>query len=351
MLAFLFRSIVLGVAAALLLLLSVPSLRTDAMNILAQPAAPEEAFISYNSAFRKASPAVVNIYNKRFNNETRSMELTSAASGVIMSDKGYILTNYHVIINADEITVALQDGRIINAHLVGKDKRIDLAVLRVEGGDFPVIPQDPNYSPKVGDVVLAIGNPNNLGQTVTSGILSATGRSGVRIIGSPLDLLQTDAAINDGNSGGALVNSRGVLVGINTASQKDTETQGISFAIPYPIAIKIMKKLIADGRVIRGFIGISGNQVSPLTARLHNIEPLSGILVTEVSLGGPADSAGLQPRDLLIEIDNTPLHNNLSTGFDIVADLRPGTKTTVTVIRNGETLTLPIIIGEAPLDP
>ncbi|MFD2178819.1 outer membrane-stress sensor serine endopeptidase DegS [Veronia pacifica] len=351
MLAFLARSVILGTLAAVLLLFFFPSLQlkpvTDILTI--KPTSSDKPLLSYNEAFRRASPAVVNIYSKRYNADRRKVDLVDAASGVIMSDKGFILTNYHVIVQAEEITVALQDGRITTAQLIGKDEKMDLAVLRIEIDDLPVIPLDLSYEPKVGDVVLAIGNPYNLGQTSTYGIISATGRSGVSILGSPQDLLQTDAAINRGNSGGALINSRGDFVGINTASlqqAKDYETQGISFAIPYPIAIKIMNKLVADGRVIRGYIGISGQAISALTARLLNIEPLSGVVINSVAKGGPADLAGILPGDLLIEINQTPLNNKLNTGFDIVADLRPGTKTTMKIIRRGETLVLPIVIGE-----
>ncbi|GAL06436.1 outer membrane stress sensor protease DegS [Photobacterium aphoticum] len=195
-----------------------------------------------------------------------------------MSDKGYIVTNYHVVAEADQVIVALQDGRILTAQLIGKDQRTDLAVLKIQAENLPVIPLSTDYTPAVGDVVLAIGNPYNLGQTTTYGIISATGRSGMSFYGRQ-DFLQTDAAINEGNSGGALVNTRGELVGINTASFQqatDIETYGISFAIPYELTQKIMNKLIADGRVIRGYIGIEARDINPVMARLYDADQVRG---------------------------------------------------------------------------
>lgn len=267
MLAFLARSTLLGVITATALLLIFPDLRTqmlDTPQVLA-PVEVNQTQVSFNYAVRRASPAVVNIYNRRYNAEDRlQLSTQGLGSGVIMSDKGYIVTNYHVVAEADQVIVALQDGRILTAQLIGKDQRTDLAVLKIQAENLPVIPTSPDYRPAVGDVVLAIGNPYNLGQTTTYGIISATGRSGMSFYGRQ-DFLQTDAAINEGNSGGALVNTRGELVGINTASFQqatDIETYGISFAIPYELTRKIMDKLIADGRVIRGYIGLEARDIN-----------------------------------------------------------------------------------------
>ncbi|MCO4790382.1 outer membrane-stress sensor serine endopeptidase DegS, partial [Vibrio cholerae] len=246
---------------AIAIIMVTPSLRAKLMPVVEQPRNIGALQISFNEAVRKAAPAVVNIYNRKYSeNDRRKLSIQGLGSGVIVSEKGYIITNYHVVAQADQIVVALQDGRAAAAQLVGKDRRTDIAVLRVEGTGLPVIPLNPDYHPKVGDVVLAIGNPYNLGQTTTFGIISATGRSSISADGRQA-FIQTDAAINDGNSGGALVNTQGELVGINTASFQqatDLETYGISFAIPYSLASKIMTKIIADGRVIRGYIGVDG---------------------------------------------------------------------------------------------
>lgn len=292
MLAILARSVVYGIAVAAVLLVAIPSLRNSQLIpevTLAQFETGNE-LLSYNYAVRRASPAVVNIYTRRYSSENRlQLNAEGLGSGVIMSDKGYIVTNYHVVARADQIIVALQDGRIDTAQLIGKDQRTDLAVLKIELDSLPVIPFNDSYDPAVGDVVLAIGNPYNLGQTTTFGIISATGRPGMSF-NRQQDFLQTDAAINKGNSGGALVNSRGELVGINTASFQqatDIETYGISFAIPYSLTVKIMQKLIADGRVIRGYIGVEGREVNPVMARLLDAEQLRGVLIAGMDPNGP----------------------------------------------------------------
>lgn len=352
MLAFLARSVAYGVFVSLALLIIMPSLRTgqlfsdSGLNQL-EPNAP---ILSYNYAVRRASPAVVNIYTRRYSDKKRlQLNAEGLGSGVIMTDKGYIVTNFHVVAQADQIIVALQDGRISTAQLVGKDLRTDLAVVKVDLDNLPVIPFNATYNPAVGDIVLAIGNPYNLGQTTTFGIISATGRTGMSF-NQRQDFLQTDAAINKGNSGGALVNSQGELVGINTASfqqAEDTDTYGISFAIPYPLTVKIMEKLIADGRVIRGFVGVEGREVNQVMARLLNVEQLSGVLVSAISPNGPAFNSGIQINDLIVEIDGKPI-NNFRYALDIVADNRPGTRIPFKVIRKGESIDVLVTIGEDP---
>jgi len=266
-----------------------------------------------------------------------------------MSDKGYIVTNYHVVAKADQVIAALQDGRIFTAQLIGKDQRTDIAVLKIQAENLPVIPLSPDYKPAVGDVVLAIGNPYNLGQTTTYGIISATGRSGMSFYGRQ-DFLQTDAAINDGNSGGALVNTRGELVGINTASYQQTtdiETYGISFAIPYELTQKIMNKLIADGRVIRGYIGIEARDINPVMARLYDAEQVSGIIVMGMDPNGPAAKAGFKVQDILIEIDGKKVTDRRNV-LDIVTELRPGNSVEMKVLRNGQVTTLSVLIADEP---
>ncbi|MEF1335875.1 PDZ domain-containing protein, partial [Vibrio rotiferianus] len=216
----------------------------------------------------------------------------------------------------------------------------------VEGSNLPVIPLNPEYQPQVGDVVLAIGNPYNLGQTTTFGIISATGRSSIS--DGRQAFIQTDAAINEGNSGGALVNTQGELVGINTASFQqatDLETYGISFAIPAPLANKIMQKIIADGRVIRGYIGIDGQDINAVTARLLGNEHIGGIVVLGIDPDGPASAAGFEKQDIIISINGTKVQGRQSV-MDIVTDLRPGTSVDVGIIRKGKEMNLKVTIAE-----
>ncbi|KJF81160.1 outer membrane-stress sensor serine endopeptidase DegS [Photobacterium angustum] len=352
MLAFLGRSILLGLITACVVLVAVPSLRPSSPVSLPQlDDAP--APLSFNYAVKRASPAVVNIYNRRYeNNESRpepELITQGLGSGVIMSDKGYIVTNYHVVANADQVIVALQDGRILNAQLIGLDQLTDLAVLKINADHLPVIPVNPEYKAAVGDVVLAIGNPYNLGQTTTFGIISATGRSGMSFYG-PQDFLQTDAAINRGNSGGALVNTHGELIGINTASfQQATniETNGISFAIPYQQTIKIMNKLIADGRVIRGWIGIQGREINPVMARLYDAKQVNGIIVEGMDPNGPASKAGFQKNDIVVEIAGKQV-NNVQSVNDIITDIRPGTNVNVKILRDGKPMIIPVKVANRP---
>ncbi|MGF1680657.1 outer membrane-stress sensor serine endopeptidase DegS [Photobacterium minamisatsumaniensis] len=354
MLAFFRRSIIIGVVTAIALLVLFPNLRTQVLHTPAvlTPLEPAQTQISFNYAVRRASPAVVNIYNRRYNAEDRlKLSTQGLGSGVIMSDKGYIMTNYHVVAEADQVIVALQDGRILTAQLIGKDQRTDLAVLKIQADNLPVIPLNPQYKPAVGDVVLAIGNPYNLGQTTTYGIISATGRSGMSFYGRQ-DFLQTDAAINEGNSGGALVNTRGELVGINTASFQqatDIETYGISFAIPYELTHKIMNKLIADGRVIRGYIGIEARDINPVMARLYDADQVSGIIVMGMDPNGPAAGAGFKVQDILIEVDGKRVTDRRNV-LDIVTELRPGTNVEMKVLRNGQPVSLTVLIGDEPND-
>ena len=350
MLQFMLRSVGLGLATAVLLLVTMPSLRSTVLPPSIEPSTDmsPQAQISFNTAVRKAAPAVVNIYSRKYTEDDRSKLLTQGlGSGVIVSEKGYIITNYHVVAQADQIIVALQDGRVAAAQLVGKDRRTDIAILSVEGDNLPVIPLNPQYKPKVGDVVLAIGNPYNLGQTTTFGIISATGRSSISADGHQA-FIQTDAAINEGNSGGALVNTRGELVGINTASFQqatELETYGISFAIPYSLANKIMQKIIADGRVIRGYIGIDGQDINSVTSRLLGNEHLGGIVVLGIDPNGPAAEAGFEAQDIILKIDGQKINGRQSV-MDLVTELRPGTSVDVLVLRKGEEKTLSVTIQE-----
>lgn len=349
----LLRSAVIGLIVAGILLAAVPMLRKNITDPLFERhfTQTSEEPVSYNSGVRHAAPAVVNVYNRNMGNSSQNeLAIRTLGSGVIMNDNGYILTNKHVINNADQIIVALQDGRVFEALLVGSDSLTDLAVLKINAGNLPVIPINSHRTPHVGDVVMAIGNPYNLGQTVTQGIISATGRIGLSPSGRQ-NFLQTDASINQGNSGGALVNSLGELMGINTLSfdqSNDGATpEGIGFAIPTALATKVMGKLIRDGRVIRGYIGISGREVSPLHGPNSGLDRIQGIVVNEVTPNGPAANAGMQVRDVIVNVNNKPAVSAIET-MDQVAEVRPGTVIPVKIIRDGQQLTLQVTVQEYP---
>lgn len=347
------KAVLLGLLLAGLLLW-VPSFRQyfSFDNIDSRDAPP----LSYAYAASRAGPAVVNIYTRSFQqsalNDNRELVPQSLGSGVIMLRKGYVLTNFHVISDADQIIVALQDGRVLNAELVGVDVPTDLAVLSISADNLPEIPQDPELSPLVGDVVLAIGNPYNVGQTITQGIISATGRIGLSTMGPDSngrqDLLQTDAAINTGNSGGALVNTRGELVGINAGAYHlgtSQEGYGINFAIPYRLAKRIMDELIAHGRVKRGYVGISSVQIDSVTAKLQDAEVTHGLIIENMDSAGPAVKGGLKRGDMLLRINDKPI-NNVRDAMDIIAEMPPGTKARFTVLRNGKQLVCTITVEE-----
>lgn len=309
--------------------------------------------ISYAKAVRAAAPAVVNIYTRSTQLDVQSyqqrvIQNQSLGSGVIMNAEGYILTNYHVVNGADQIVVALQDGRQLDAVLIGQDSVTDLAVLFVEATNLPVIPQRADTEPQVGDLVLAIGNPLNLGQSITQGIVSGTGRAGLGS-NSYSDLMQMDAAINEGNSGGALVNSNGVLVGINTAAfqrRRNIEVQGIFFAVPYKLAHTVMQKLIKHGRVVRGYLGMSGVPVinSAGERQISTGQHFYGVMVDVLEPFGPAEQSGLQRGDIILEINQIAL-NSVNQALDIVAESDPEALLNMNIERNGQKLTIACKLG------
>lgn len=305
--------------------------------------------VSFNSAVRNAAPAVVNIYNLSVtpNRPLNQSKLQGLGSGVIMRSEGYILTNYHVVRKADEIVVALQDGRrFTGVDLVGLDPDTDLAVLKIEGDKLPTVHVELKNSPSVGDIVLAIGNPYNIGQTITQGIISATGRSGLST--GYLDFIQTDAAINAGNSGGALIDTTGNLIGINTAAYQlgnEGGGHGINFAIPIKLAYTIMDKLIKDGRVIRGALGVSGEELDPMMGQMLNIPNLRAVVINALDSQGPAAAAGLRVRDVIVKYNGEPVTGSTML-LDRVAETAPGTKVTLQIVRDGKLLDVPVIIGE-----
>ncbi|PHM27130.1 DegS peptidase [Xenorhabdus ehlersii] len=350
MLIKLLRSILIGLLIAAILLVAIPSLRPSGLkNFLSDNNNSSDTVSSFSKAVRRAAPAVVNIYSSSmgsFSHESR--ELLPLGSGVIMSEQGYILTNRHVINKAASIIVALQDGRFYEALLVGSDSPTDLAVLKINATNLPVIPINPKRVAHVGDIVLAIGNPYNLGQTITQGIISATGRVGL----SPTrrqNFLQTDASINQGNSGGALVNTLGELVGINTLTFDKSEfgstPEGLGFAIPTKLATTIMQKLIRDGRVIRGYIGITARELPYIRSSGSNINQIQGLRVFQIAPNGPAEKAGIKVGDIITSVNHQPAISPVET-MDKVAEIRPGSVVPVTVLRDGASLTLNVTIDE-----
>lgn len=316
--------------------------------------------LSYAQAVERAMPAVVNIYTKKIvrpnpmlqNPFMRGFEGQprmegALGSGVIAHEKGYVLTNLHVISDADEILVALNDGRESVATIVGVDRETDLAVLKIELPDLHVIEfGDPQRS-HIGDVVLAIGNPLGVGQTVTQGIISAAARYGLEL-NIQENYLQTDAAINQGNSGGALVDARGYLLGINTAIQSPTGTSiGIGYAIPSDTAQKVLSDIVQYGYVIRGWIGIESMGLTSYGAALVGLPNGQGIVVSAVYRNGPADKAGLQGGDIITHLNDAPAFATRS-GFKHITHAQPGDKLKVRYLRGRRPYTTEIIIGVKP---
>lgn len=337
-----------GVLFAIVLLLLMPGLvpglnHTNLASSLFKGSQAQQAPLSFAKAVSIASPAVVNIYseqievNPQYGRQARKS--TRLGSGVIMNTNGYILTNLHVISQADLIQVLLQSGQIYPAELIGFDHYTDLAVLKVNASNLPVIPQKEQQTSLVGDIVLAIGNPLNLGQTVTQGIISATGRNGLSNT-SYLEFLQMDAAINEGNSGGALINSNGILVGINsrkfTQSNPQLSIQGIFFAVPYQLAYKVMRQIIENGKVVRGWLGIS-------TTNYH--AELKGFIVEVVMNNSPAQAAGIKVDDIVYQIDNAPI-KSVADALDIIAETKPNTELTFKIYRQGNAIEAKVKIIE-----
>jgi serine protease DegS len=272
----------------------------------------------------------------------------SLGSGVVVRAEGYVLTNYHVIAEADEILVSLHDGRDAKAQLVGLDRETDLAVLKIDLPDLSAIQfGDPQHS-RIGDVVLAIGNPFGIGQTVTQGIISAAARYGLEL-SIQENYLQTDAAINQGNSGGALVGAAGNLIGINTAIQSPTGASvGIGYAIPADTARKVLDDIVKYGHVVRGWIGIESQGMREYESRRLGLAKGQGILVRNIYRNGPAAEAGLQPGDVITHFDNVPATATRS-GMKRIAHAQPGEKIAVRILRNGQAEVLDITIGVRPV--
>ena len=267
-------------------------------------------------------------------------------SGVIVTQDGYILTNNHVVDNADEVKVALNDGREFNAKVVGKDPKTDVAVIKIKADDLPFVGLADSDQIEVGDVVLAIGNPFGIGQTVTTGIVSARGRGGIGL--DYEDFIQTDAAINPGNSGGALVDAEGRLIGINTAIvSRSGGNQGIGFAIPTNLAQYVMESIVRDGKVTRGYMGVLIQDVTPALAKQFKLPDASGALVGDVTPKGPADRGGIESGDVVLEFNGKPVRDSRQLKLQ-VAQTRPGTEVPVRLRRDGENQTIEITLQELP---
>jgi len=321
---------------------------------------------SYHDAVRKAMPSVVNIFTSKEVRARRNpllndplfrrffgdelQKATSLGSGVIVSPAGYILTNNHVVESADEIEIAFSDGKKLLAKVVGSDPETDLAVLRVEAQNLPAITFGSSDNLRVGDIVLAIGNPLGIGQTVTSGIVSALGRSGLGI-NTFENFVQTDAAINQGNSGGALVDARGNLVGINTAILSQTGGSiGIGLAIPASMAKTVMEQIIKTGIVTRGWIGVELQPITPALAESFRLDTLEGVIINGVLSGGPADRAGIKPGDVLVAIDGKPVIDPQSV-LNLVTGIAPGSEARMKMKRKGQDLEIALAIGRRPKQP
>ncbi len=259
-----------------------------------------------------------------------------------------MLTNHHVIASADSILVALQDGRETRAEIIGTDPETDLAVLKIALPELPTVILGSSDDIAVGDVVLAIGNPFGVGQTVTMGIISATGRNQLGI-NTYENFLQTDAAINPGNSGGALIDAYGNLLGINTAIfSKSGGSQGIGFAIPSNLARVVLQQIIENGRVIRGWLGIEIQEMTPRLAESFGMEESVGLIIAGIFRESPAHKAGMLPGDVLVSIDSKEIVNS-RTAMNQIAQTKPGVTLNMEVIRNGKRETLPVLIGNRPL--
>ncbi|AQZ98201.1 S1C family serine protease [Comamonas kerstersii] len=333
--------------------------------LLEAPSEPRTEFVpgSLAAAAQKAMPAVVSINTSKevrsphlndpwfhffFGDQIGTQQQTGLGSGVIVSPDGYILTNNHVVEGADQITVTLADSRIAEARIVGTDPETDLAVLKIELDKLPVIVLGNSDHAVVGDTVLAIGNPFGVGQTVTSGIISALGRSELGI-NTFENFIQTDAAINPGNSGGALVDVEGNLLGINTAIySRSGGSMGIGFAIPVSTAKIVMDGLVKDGKVTRGWIGVEPNELSPELAETFGVAGANaGVIITGVLQGGPAARAGMLPGDVIVQVDEQRVRN-VAEMMTAVASLQPGQRADFEILRNGQSMTLNIVPSERP---
>jgi serine peptidase DegS len=335
--------------------------------VAVQPVAntsPPRAVNSYAEAVERAAPAVVNIYTARLITQSlqpnpieelfgdarpryRQRVERSLGSGVIVDRAAHVITNHHVIDRADVIRAQLADGRIADARIVGRDPDTDLAILQLDlKNDVPVMPLGHSDRLRVGDVVLAIGNPVGLSQTVTQGIVSATGR-GQLGVATFENFIQTDAPINVGNSGGALINANGELVGINTAVlAKNLGVEGIGFAIPVNLVRGVMNEILTKGRVVRGWIGIVPEDIDQFEARRFNL-PRSGVVVWQLYMGSPAAQVGIEPRDVILTVNGAPVQSAQDT-LTRIANAKPGSSISITGLRGAQQFSTDVLVSERP---
>ncbi len=353
---FLIRWTLIGLIVGGIILITWPS---DTHNGLDQ-ANKQMGPVSYAEAVTKAASTVVSIQALRQQVETPALTppLTvtpepsnkprrNQGSGVIISDHGHILTNYHVIANTEAILVTLNDGRQTQAKVLGSDPDTDLAVITIDLEQLPLISIADSNQVQVGDVVLAIGNPFGIGQTVTQGIISATGRDRVGL-NTYENFIQTDAAINPGNSGGALVNAHGEIVGINAAIFSDSGSyQGIGFAIPVDMALDVVKQIIEHGGVIRGWLGVEGTDLNPQLLQRMGLPQINGVLITDVFNNGPADKAGLVVGDIITQINQTMIRDTRDV-LNLIANGRPGDNITITGIRQRQSFLTTTTLAQRP---
>jgi len=338
----------------------LPTIRNEIVPAALPPSGGAQA--SYALAAKRAAPAVVSIVTSKapqrvphandpwfrfFFGDREPQAQTGMGSGVIVTDEGYVLTNNHVVEGVDGIEVMLVDGRRSKARVIGTDPESDLAVLKVDLDRLPAIGFGDSDALQVGDVVLAIGNPFGVGQTVTSGIVSALGRNRLGI-NTFENFIQTDAAINPGNSGGALVDASGRLMGINTAIfSRSGGSLGIGFAIPVSTARQVMESLIRDGVVTRGWIGVEPRDLTPEIAESFNLPVQEGVLITGVLQGGPASEGGLKPGDVVVRVAERPVGNTVQL-LDAVAALKPRSQAVLKVQRGQQALDVTVKVTQRP---
>ena len=361
---FIVQALAAGLVAFALIRLAGPETAPAPAVVIgnAAPASTErrEAAASYNAAAKRAVASVVNVYAiqappKRLPGSPWSLADPDEdprgggglGSGVVMSKDGYILTNNHVVEGAGAIAVALADGKPLAAKVVGTDPETDLAVLKIDAPDLEPITVGDSDAVQIGDVVLAIGNPFGVGQTVTQGIVSGTGRNRVGI-NTFENFIQTDASINPGNSGGALVDAAGRLIGINTAILSPSGgSLGIGFAIPVRTATDVMAQLIRDGRVARGWLGVEAQDLTPQLARSFGIKATAGAVLVRLLRGGPAERAGLRPGDVVVAVDGKAIADTRDL-INSTAAIKPGVQTQLGVIRQGKDLNVRVELGRRP---
>jgi serine protease DegS len=383
-LTFISASAIVGLAAAFVLVVVRPELiarRAPTPASPAQPApvapapsqpvvltpppeAPPRIVNSYADSVERAAPAVVNIYTARLVTERiqpnaieelfgdarprfRQRLEQSLGSGVIVDRKGHVVTNHHVIASADLIRAQLADGRVAEARVVGRDPDTDLAILQLDlKNNIPVMPLGHSDRLRVGDIVLAIGNPVGLSQTVTQGIVSATGRAQLGVA-TYENFIQTDAPINVGNSGGALINTNGELIGINTAVlAKNLGVEGIGFAIPVNLVRGVMDEILTKGRVVRGWIGIVPADIDAIDARRFNL-PQAGVVVAKLYMGNPAALSGMEPRDIILTVNGVKVTSAQDT-LTRIANAKPGAKVRITGLRGPEKFSSEVEVTERP---